>query len=191
MKQKDKKSGQPLTKEQQLLVVKNMPLAENLAKRYAGLGRYKGIAMEDLQQEAFVGLCEAAARYDASRGADFKTYAYPWCRKYILMAIKGVPETADDDVEKLGILDADDPLTGSGQVNDAEECAIRVEALLAVLDKKEQQVICLAYGIEQKVGKGCGEPLGFKEIARKMQLHAGRVHQIYEQAMAKMEQSAD
>lgn len=44
-----------LNKAQQELVVKNISFAMNMGKKYAGLGYYKGVLLEDLQQEAAMG----------------------------------------------------------------------------------------------------------------------------------------
>lgn len=179
---KRSKRQQHLTKSQQMLVVENMTLAMNMGRRYAGLGRFKGIPMEDLQQEACIGLCEAAMRFDSKRGADFKTYAYDWCKKYIMMAINGEPSTADEDVEMVADNMADD----ADEVRMTEERCRKVDAMMSVLEKRERDVICLIYGISQS-SKHATEPLGFKEVAARLQLSRTRVHQLYECAMVKME----
>ncbi len=54
----------------------NMPLARDLAARYRG----RGIALEDLQQVAYLGLVKAVTRFDARRGAGFLSFAYPTIR---------------------------------------------------------------------------------------------------------------
>ncbi|MFT4009161.1 MAG: SigB/SigF/SigG family RNA polymerase sigma factor [Nocardioidaceae bacterium] len=54
----------------------NLPLARRLANRYAG----RGIAHEDLEQVAFLGLVNAAQGYDPQRGYDFVSYAVPTIR---------------------------------------------------------------------------------------------------------------
>lgn len=57
---------------QQVIAV-NMPVAEALARRYAG----RGIADDDLQQVAMAGLVAAARRFDPRQGEDFLAYAVP------------------------------------------------------------------------------------------------------------------
>lgn len=88
---------QALTKEQQRLVAEHKDFAETLAQK---LGQRVAsdlpelcIDMDDLKQESLLGLCEAALHYDAKAGASFKTMAYFWCRRYVLLAIRkyGVP----------------------------------------------------------------------------------------------------
>ncbi|WP_203453840.1 RNA polymerase sigma factor SigF [Jiangella aurantiaca] len=55
------------------LTTLHLPLAEHLARRFAG----RGEPYEDLVQVATIGLIKAIDRYDPSRGAEFSTYATP------------------------------------------------------------------------------------------------------------------
>ncbi|PSL06663.1 RNA polymerase sigma-28 (SigD/FliA/WhiG) subunit [Haloactinopolyspora alba] len=55
------------------LATLHLPLAEHLARRFAG----RGEPYEDLVQVATIGLIKAIDRYDASRGAEFSSYATP------------------------------------------------------------------------------------------------------------------
>lgn len=50
-----------------------LPLAERLARRYAG----RGEPLDDLTQTASVGLIKAVDRYDSDRGGGFVTFAVP------------------------------------------------------------------------------------------------------------------
>jgi RNA polymerase sigma-32 factor len=61
------------------LVVKHRPLVAAMAKRY---GR-PGAPREDLLNEGFVGLLDAAGRFDPERGTRFSTYARWWVRYYM------------------------------------------------------------------------------------------------------------
>lgn len=54
-------------------VLLNLPLAEALARRYAG----RGEPLEDLTQVACVALTEAVHRFDPDRGHDFAAFAVP------------------------------------------------------------------------------------------------------------------
>jgi RNA polymerase sigma factor (sigma-70 family) len=49
--------------------------------------RHLGVPLEDLQAEGTLGLLEAAARYDPTRGVRFFSYAAWWIRKCIVEAI--------------------------------------------------------------------------------------------------------
>ncbi len=62
------------------LVVLNMPVARAVAGRY----RNRGIATEDLEQVAYLGLVKAAHSFDGSAGHDFLTYAVPTMRGEVL-----------------------------------------------------------------------------------------------------------
>ncbi len=55
------------------LIELHMPLARYLARRY----KNRGIAEEDLQQVAYIGLIKAVERYDPTQGWEFSTYATP------------------------------------------------------------------------------------------------------------------
>jgi len=179
----------PLTEAQQEMVSHNIPYAMNMGKRYAALGRFKGIPVEDLQQEACFGLCIAAQRYVApadaavgegqAAGASFRTYAYNWCLKFIMMAINDEPlDTFEDrDPADVEIIDDDEEQAL------AEERAQQVEAMLAVLNPHERRVVSLLYGFE-------GESCDFRQIAAMMHIQVARVRQIYEKARTKMEFAA-
>jgi RNA polymerase sigma-B factor len=58
----------------QRVVVVNMPVAQAVARRYAG----RGVAGDDLRQLAYVGLASAADRFDPAMERDFLTFAVPW-----------------------------------------------------------------------------------------------------------------
>jgi RNA polymerase sigma-B factor len=54
----------------------NMPLARDLASRYRG----RGIALDDLQQVAYLGLVKAVTRFEPGHGVGFLSFAYPTIR---------------------------------------------------------------------------------------------------------------
>ncbi|WP_298331992.1 SigB/SigF/SigG family RNA polymerase sigma factor [Haloactinopolyspora sp.] len=54
-------------------VLLNMGLAESIARRYT----HRGIDYDDLVQVAYLGLVNAARRYDPDRGKDFVSFAVP------------------------------------------------------------------------------------------------------------------
>jgi RNA polymerase primary sigma factor len=65
------------------LVASQVPLIRSVAAHYRGLG----LPFDDLVQEGSLGLLEAIDRYDASRGADFETYARFRARRAIRNAL--------------------------------------------------------------------------------------------------------
>lgn len=65
------------------LIECNLRLAISVAKKYQG----RGLAMEDLIQEANIGLLKAVERYDYTKGFRFSTYATWWIRQSVARAL--------------------------------------------------------------------------------------------------------
>lgn len=65
------------------LVVRNLRLVVNIAKKYIN----RGVPLEDLIQEGNAGLIRAADDYDVGRGTRFSTYAAYWIKQAIRAAI--------------------------------------------------------------------------------------------------------
>jgi RNA polymerase primary sigma factor len=61
------------------LINSNVRLVLSIARRYQGLG----LSMQDLVQEAMLGLIRAAEKFDWRRGYKFSTYATLWIRQAI------------------------------------------------------------------------------------------------------------
>jgi RNA polymerase sigma factor (sigma-70 family) len=58
-------------------------LVQSMAQKLAG----RGVPVEDLFQEGFIGLMEAAKRFDPDKGNRFSSYAVPYIRGYMLTLI--------------------------------------------------------------------------------------------------------
>ncbi len=71
--QPEERSTPMLTPERRVLAVDYLPLARQLAHRYAGRGQ----RLEDLIQVASLGLVRAAARFDPELGTQFHSFAVP------------------------------------------------------------------------------------------------------------------
>lgn len=70
------KTCEKTAEEIRLLVEKNLNLANKLAHRKLGqLPAY--VSFDELQSAAYMGLVEAANRFDEARGFSFTTYAFP------------------------------------------------------------------------------------------------------------------
>lgn len=69
--------GKSLSAEQQQLVMDHLDYALSGAKRHFGKSGGKA-DYDELVSAAYFGLVQAAIRFDPSRPASFKTYAFPW-----------------------------------------------------------------------------------------------------------------
>jgi RNA polymerase sigma-B factor len=67
-------SGSARRRAIQCVVEANIPVAQAVARRYAG----RGLGDDELCQIAYVGLTAAAHRFDASMDKDFLAFAVPW-----------------------------------------------------------------------------------------------------------------
>ncbi len=65
------------------IVLAHQPLAHKIARLF----RHYGLDPTDLRQEAMLGLLEAAARFEESRGLRFATFAIWWVRARVLHLI--------------------------------------------------------------------------------------------------------
>lgn len=79
------------------LIIKHLDFAKKVARKYA----YKirgdpAIELADLEQESLYGLCKAAEKYNPARGK-FETFAFWWCRRYILRLNKPRPRFDVDE----------------------------------------------------------------------------------------------
>ena len=70
-------------KAREKLIEHNLRLAASMAKRY----RDKGLAYEDLIEEANIGLMKAIEKFDYTKGYKFSTYASWWIKQSITRAI--------------------------------------------------------------------------------------------------------
>jgi RNA polymerase sigma factor (sigma-70 family) len=65
------------------LVEKNLRLVRHVAKKYRG----RGLDLEDMVGEGYLGLITAAEKFDPGRGVKFSTYASYWIAQTILKSI--------------------------------------------------------------------------------------------------------
>jgi RNA polymerase primary sigma factor len=78
-----KKVAQGDKKAREKLLVSNMRFVVNVAKKYQN----RGLELEDLISEGYIGLIEAVEKFDVTRGYHFISYAVWWIRQSILKAI--------------------------------------------------------------------------------------------------------
>lgn len=58
------------------LIEGHISYAKKLAKRFHSRRDFMGFEREDFESAAFIGLCEAADRFDAERGQSFQSYSF-------------------------------------------------------------------------------------------------------------------
>lgn len=202
--------NQPLSEAQCRLVEHNVGFARAMAVKYREVGMLKGISLADLEQEACMGLCEAAQRFDDSLQVRFTTYANAWVKKYLLKAIDKEQYRSSDDVERLNdgsisyaacaFCDDDDATSAfcddpsanvyddafeAGEEMQSARSSLQLEVMLSTLSKQEQQVVCLILGLSPKGGNQL--PLTTKQVGQKLHLGPRRILQIYNRALTKLE----
>lgn len=148
----------PSTTTQQHLVEDNLAFAYAIARRYQSyLGR--SLDLDDLRQEATLGLIEAARRFDTERGFCFSTYAIFWVRRQIHKALHldrtiRLPDGVSSEIRQLNVAQADF-WQRSGR-------AATVEDLAAIMRCSRERIIFLIHlrqdvlSLEQSTDD-CGE----------------------------------
>lgn len=169
--------------ERQALVLAHADLAAWLAHRRA---RQLPVVvdLEDLRSAAYLGLCEAAAKYDAGRGASFRTYA----RHRIIGALEDhlrgldpltrhgrqavrdgthqAPHHVPDQDVALESLPDPAPALDTGLLEEAR--AVLVRGALVRLPARERYILHAYYW------RGARNA----DIARELRLSEGRVSQL-------------
>jgi len=77
------------TRARRQMIVSNLRLVINIAKRYSHLG----VPLLDLIEEGNLGLIKAVGKYNPRKGFRFSTYAAWWIRQYITRAIANQGKT--------------------------------------------------------------------------------------------------
>lgn len=159
------------------------------------------IEMKDLMQEGYIGLIEAAKRYDPDAGVKFDSYASWWVRKYIREYIIRHGQTVSlpfktRDYHRSATLDMNRPLyqEENGPVRFADlltdgktpeterirqEEHQRLNEAIDKLSARERQIICKIYGIGQK-------KVSQTQIAQQLDITPMTVWRIQETALKKM-----
>jgi RNA polymerase sigma factor FliA len=70
------KESRPKPSESDSLVLDNIKFAQRLAKQFYRERKHLGIELEEYVSAAQLGLCDAAQRFDAGKGQNFRTFSY-------------------------------------------------------------------------------------------------------------------
>lgn len=180
-----------MTKEQEKLVTDNMGYVITLARQY----KSDVLSTDDLISEGSIGMMKAAAKYDASRGKPFVTFAAPYIRRSIETAISRLETATDirstDESLPVGSRNNYTLLNVLEDVNAEKADAIVEEnslnddllACIDVLNDREHEVVSRYYGL-----KGWRQTMA--EIAEDMGLKRERVRQERDKAVRKLRRAA-
>ncbi len=165
------------------LLKEHAALIGGIAKRYAG----RGLPLEDLRQEAMLGIIDAASRYVPTHGTQFSTYATYWIKKRILAALEqetrcgASPLPGETDVQDTG---ADIPcgIDGSAipaidiqSANHYPPSASDI-VLPASMPERERRVMELCYN----------RSLPLKDVAAELSISVERVKQLRAKALRRL-----
>ncbi len=157
--------------------------------------------MKDLMQEGYIGLIEAAKRYDPDAGVKFDSYASWWVRKYIREYIirhgqtvslpftnKDIFDHIIEDIDTVLYEEDGDAITFADCIADDTdtdaECMhrqqlSRLREAINRLPMREQTIIRQIYGIGQK-------KIPQTQIAQQLGITPMTVWRIQETALKKM-----
>ena len=174
-----------------------MPMVRTIARQFTK----NPIEMKDLMQEGYIGLIEAAKRYDPDAGVKFDSYASWWVRKYIREYIirhgqtvslpfktRDYHRSATLDMNRPLYHDEDEPVCFADLLTDGktpeterirQEEHQRLNEAIDKLSAREQQIIRQIYGIGQK-------KLPQTQIAQQLGITPMTVWRIQETALKKM-----
>jgi RNA polymerase primary sigma factor len=148
------------------------PLAYSICNQY----KNAGLPLEDLQQEALLGLLEAANSYDATKGAKFSTYAVWHIKKRILSALKK---------EMAHSLQAETFEDNQITVNN-EEVHIKSSDWEKIIPSEMPPLEARLYSLLSNQ-----EGLTLKEIAKNLDLTVERVKQIRNKAIRRIKREQE
>jgi RNA polymerase sigma factor for flagellar operon FliA len=104
------------------LVHAHLGFASRLAKQFYWERSQCGIELEDIEGAAYLGLCDAAKRFDAEKGSGFRTYAYFRVRGAMFDSLRrggGISRTYFNELSRnstsVGDADAESPANADEQ----------------------------------------------------------------------------
>jgi len=137
------------------LIDSHRPLVLKLATRY----RTGVLSLADLVQEGFVGLMEAANRFDTSREVRFATYAQWWIRstmqEFVLRNVSAVRSVTSSRQKSLMFTlrkMADDPETPAPDGETKAELAQRFGVSVAAVDRMSMRMNAFDQSLDAAIG---------------------------------------
>lgn len=173
-------SANPLTAEQQSLLVSNLNIATMMACVYRKQAKTKGVSFDEVVSESNMGLLIAVQQYVPGKGGSLSVFATNWCKKAILALLNDDsvfesldinPESEDSAEELLGLTTETDEIQ--------QEKSAKVQALMNVLNPQEYKVINLLFGLD-------GQEMSVAEVAKVMGVMPARIRQVRDKALGKM-----
>lgn len=141
------------------LVEQYLPLANKLAyDKKKTLPRY--VDFEELQSAAYLGLVEAASRFDAMRGNSFMTYAYPRILGAIQDHLRSIGRLPSISLEAKG--DEEFALKDTISAKESSDIDEVLEVVSSDLGEQAQNVLRL-YFVEDYSMKEVGQQFGVSE----------------------------
>jgi RNA polymerase sigma factor (sigma-70 family) len=150
----------------QKLVEKYIPLANKLAfNKKQTLPKF--IDIEELRSAAYLGLTEAANRFDESRGIAFSTFAYPRILGAIIDFVRQMGWGKRNDPKRAYGLDAIEEILAPKDCNLEE----MFEVIAHDVDKRTEQIL-RCYFIDEN---------SMKEVGDKFEISESRISQLITQ----------
>lgn len=122
------------------MITANLRLCVDLAKKK--VGKCKHLSIDDLVQEAVLGLNRAVEKFEPQRGYKFSTYAYWWIRQALCRAIEDKDKTIRLPVHAVEqtnrYLRVVNEVRAAGATITREQAAQQAKAKLEVIDLAEQ-----------------------------------------------------
>ncbi len=176
------------------LVTDNLALIDHVLNRLLNLRTYWPVGCrEDAYQIGCLGLLHAAARFDATRGTRFSTFAVKTIRGFLLTGLnrggliksnlsksKHKPRTREQALQSRNLVSlhvlTDDFVPRAPDVVEDSDRKERVREVLACLNPQERRIVWGRYA----------EGMTLRELARELGKSNARVWQILERAKQRL-----
>lgn len=169
------------------LVEHNLRLVAHIVKKYYAVSGEQ----DDLISIGTIGLIKAVETYNPEKKTRFATYAATCIENEILMYFRGRKKTAGD-VSLDDPIDTDrdgNSLTLMELVSDEEDIITRLDMTLraeklrsvfGLLEQREQKVLRLRYGLDNRL------PMTQREVARKLNISRSYVSRLEKHAIERL-----